>query len=117
MARSKPTVHKKKKANPAKTQMLVAKELRKGIENKQKDRSRMIWCMIIALADSEKVTIDSDALLEIIDAVGENIADYDRIKKEDGEEFADEKLNIRVNRALGQDDFADTPEKLYKAKY
>lgn len=117
MARSKPTAHKKKRDNPAKTQMLVAKEIRKGIENRQRDRSRMIWCMVIALADSEKVTIDSDALLEIIDAVGENIADYDRIKKEDGEEFADEKLNIRVNRVLGQDDFADTPEKLYKAKY
>ena len=117
MARSKPTVHKKKRDNPAKTQMMVAKEIRKGIENRHRDRSRMIWCMIIALADSEKVTIDSDALLEIIDAVGENIADYDRIKKEDGEEFADEKLNIRVNQVLGQDDFADTPEKLYKAKY
>lgn len=117
MARSKPTVHKKKRDNPAKTQMIVAKEIRKGIENRQRDRSRMIWCMVIALADSEKVTIDSDALLEIIDAVGENIADYDRIKKEDGEEIADEKLNIRVNRVLGQDDFADTPEKLYKAKY
>lgn len=117
MARSKPTVHKKRKENPAKTQMMVAKELRKGIENKQKDRSRMIWCMIIALADSEKVVIDSDALLEVIDSVGENIDDYDRIKREDGEEIADEKLNIRVNRALGQDDFADTPEKLYKAKY
>lgn len=112
MAKSK-VMHKKRKPNPAKEQMLAARAIKAGLRDHQRDRSRMIWFMVLALADNDKIDIDVDTLLEVIDSIKENIDDYDRIGKEDGFDIADEKLNMRVNKILGRDEFADTPEKLY----
>lgn len=114
MAKSKSTAHKKKKMNPAKGRMMVAKELRKGVADKENERKRVLWCMFLALADNEKLNLDIETVTEIINAVGENIDDYERIKREHGEEIADEKLNIRVNRLCGRGDFSTTPDGLYQ---
>lgn len=112
MAKSK-VMHKKRKQNPAKEQLLAARAIKAGFRDDQKARARMIWFMVLALADNEKIDIDVDTLLEIIDSIKENADDYDRIGKEDGFDIADEKLNMRVNKILGRDEFADSPEKLY----
>ena len=77
-------------------------------------KSRMIWFMTIALAESECIDITTDELISIIDDVHKNADEYEAIVHKDGREIADEKLNRRINQIVHRDEMADTPDKLYR---
>lgn len=116
---AKPKIRRPKKPgmNPAKKKAIIHHRVETEIDRVQnwmvRERSKMLWCLIVALDEVESLTIDGNTLLEIIDQFNKTHDEYLAIEKEDGEEIANEKLNMRVNRILGIGDMEDTPDKLF----
>ena len=67
---------------------------------------------MIALDECDKVDVDQDTLMDIIDKFCETSDEYNALMEKDGEEIADEKLNMRVNKILGLGPMEDTPDKI-----
>lgn len=114
MAKSKkrPLATKRHGCNPAKREMLIDREVRSINSYLTEMRHRMMWMFIIALDECKSITVDQDTLINITDLFCETYDEYEAIRAKDGDEIADEKLNMRVNRLLGMDPMEDTPAKI-----
>ena len=106
---------KKPGINPAKQKAIVKHKVESLMEIRYKDRCRMLWCMIISMAESG-VNFTQDDIMKIIDGVKENFDEFNELVNKYGEDLADEKLNIRANEALGLDPLSNGPEALYDNK-
>ena len=106
---------KKPGINPAKQKAIVKHKVESLMEIRYKDRCRMLWCMIISMAESG-VNFTQDDIMKIIDGVKENFDEFNELVNKYGEDLADEKLNIRANEVLGLDPLRNGPETLYDNK-
>ena len=106
---------KKPGIKPAKQKAIVKHKVESLMEIRYKDRCRMLWCMIISMAESG-VNFTQDDIMKIIDGVKENFDEFNELVDKYGEDLADEKLNIRANEVLGLDPLSNGPETLYDNK-
>lgn len=110
--RKKPVHQKRPGLNPVQRKALAKKNSETVSEYLTRMRHRMAWMFLIALDECDKVDVDQDTLMDIIDKFCETNDEYNVLMEKDGEEIADEKLNMRVNKILGLDPMEDTPDKI-----
>ena len=106
---------KKPGINQAKQKAIVKHKVESLMEIRYKDRCRMLWCMIISMAESD-VNFTQDDIMKIIDGVKANFDEFNELVDKYGEDLADEKLSIRANEVLGLDPLSNGPEALYDNK-
>lgn len=111
--RSKTTI-KPRGLNPAKQNLITKQKVESLLDIRRKDRLRMLWCMIISMSESDKVTFTQEAILDIAERIQSNFDEFNELVTKYGEDTADEKLNMRVNEVLGRDPLADEPSKPYE---
>lgn len=110
--RKKPVHQKRPGLNPVQRKALAKKNSETVSEYLTRMHHRMAWMFVIALDECDKVDVDQDTLMDIIDKFCETSDEYNALMEKDGEEIADEKLNMRVNKILGLGPMEDTPGKI-----